>query len=363
MSEVPPGPQGPEEQPLPAATGWTRGRKLAAAAAAALLVLAVVITAVVLSLPKTESAAPPPTAPPTTASPTPTPTPPPKPAPAPPPEPAPTDLNILLVGSDSRVNARGEALAGNVSDQRGDALIFLHLPADRQSVYGISIMRDLWVDIPGFGGGKVNSALELGGVPLMTRTVGTLLGQPIQHTVMLDFEGFAGLTDAVNGVDVDIKVPFTSTLESGHYFGPGVNKLNGAQALDFVRERKAFSDGDYQRVRNQQTFLKAVLAKAVGSGVLVDRPTVHAFVTGVLPHVSVTPGLTQETLERLAFSLRTVPAGNGVFFTLPTAGIGTSPDGQSIVLQNPGATAEVAAALASGGLGNYVGSHNLQNGN
>ena len=361
MTQVPPAPQGPEEQPLPAAAGWTRRRKLATAAAAAVAVLAVVITAVVLALPKPESAAPPPAASP--AAPTPTPPPTPTPTPTPTPEPAPTDLNILLVGSDSRVSARAEAAAGKSSDQRGDALIFIHLPADRQSIYGISIMRDLWVDIPGFGPGKVNSALELGGIPLMTTTVGTLLGQPIQHTVMLDFEGFAGLTDAVNGIDVDVKVPFTSTLESGHYFAPGVNKLNGAQALDFVRERKAFSDGDYQRVRNQQTFLKAVLAKAVGSGVLVDRATAHAFVTGVLPHVSVTPGLTQETLERLAFSLRSVPAGNGVFFTLPTAGIGTSADGQSIVLQDRAATAEVAAALASGGLGNYVGSHHLQNGN
>lgn len=335
----------------------SRRRKLATAVAAALLVLAVAAAVFLLNRPRPETPAP--AAPPTVPSTAPTP----NATPTPTPEPPPADLNILLIGSDSRVNARAEAAAGDASDQRGDTLVFIHLPADRQRVYGISIMRDLWVDIPGYGGAKVNAALEIGGVPLETRTVESLLGTHIDHTVTVDFEGFAALTDAVGGIDVDVQLPFTSTLESGHYFPPGVNRLNGALALDFVRERKAFADGDYQRVRDQQTFLKAVLAKAVGGGVLADRASARAFVTGVLPHVSVTPGLTLETLERLAFSLRAVPPGNGTFFTLPTAGTGTSTDGQSIVLQDQAATAEVAAALSAGTLADYIASHNLQNGN
>ena len=347
--------------PAAAPGGMNRRRTIVIAIAAGLMVLAVAVAALLLNQPRTQPAASVETSAPaeTTPAPTPTPTPPPTPTP----EPPPTALNILLIGSDSRVNERAVAASGGTSDQRGDTLVFIHLPADRQSVYGISIMRDLWADIPGYGPGKINSALELGGIPLMTTAVGTLLGQPIQHTVMVDFEGFAGLTDAVNGIDVNVTLPFTSTLGSGQYFAPGVNRLNGAQALDFVRERKAFSDGDYQRVRNQQTFLKAVLAKSVGSGVLADRATVHAFVTGVLPHVSVTPGLTLETLEQLAFSLRTVPAGNSVFFTLPTAGVGTTATGQSVIWQSPAATAAVSAALSSGTLGEYVTANGLQNGN
>jgi len=313
---------------------------------AALLVFAIALTAYLVFRPRPESAAPAPSP----ATPAPTPTPSPTPTVKPTAEPAATDLNILLVGSDSRTDARAEAAAGATSDQRADTLVFLHLPADRQAIYGISIMRDLWVDVPGAGEGKVNSALELGGIPLQARTVEALLGTRIDHTVMIDFQGFAGLTDAVGGIDVDVQLPFTSTLESGHDFPMGMNRLNGAQALDFVRERKAFADGDYQRVRNQQTFLKAVLAKAAGGGVVADRAAARTFVTGVLPYVSVDPGLTPATLERLAFSLRAVPAGNARFFSLPTAGVGTSADGQSIVLQDPGATAEVAAALSSGTL-------------
>lgn len=353
-----PGQSGGEIGAEPAGDGRARRRRLLIAAAA-LVVLALVAAGVLLSRPRPE--APASTAPPAAPAPSPSATP--TPTPTPSPEPPPSDLNILLIGSDSRVNARADAVAGAASDQRGDALIFIHLPADRQHVYGISIMRDLWVDIPDHGEAKVNAALELGGLALETRTVEALLKTHIDHTVMADFEGFAALTDALGGIDVDVTLPFTSTLESGHTFTPGINHLSGPQALDFVRERKAFADGDYQRVRDQQTFLKAVLAKAVGGGALADRATARAFVTGVLPHVSVTPGLTLDTLERLAFSLRGVPAGNGAFFTLPTAGIGTSSDGQSIVLQDPAATAEVAGALSAGTLPDYIAAHNLQNGN
>ncbi|MCB5291964.1 Regulatory protein MsrR [Arthrobacter sp. SO3] len=224
-------------------------------------------------------------------------------------------------------------------------------------------MRDLWVDIPGHGAAKVNAGLELGGVPLMTQTVESLLGQHIDHTVMLDFQGFAAMTDALGGVDVDIKQAFQGTVDDYVYFPAGVNKLNGLQALAYVRERHAFADGDYQRVRNQQTFLKAVMAKLAAEGGLQDRNTVKQLVSTVLPHVTVSPGLNVETLEHLAFSLRATAPGNAVFFTLPTAGVGTSRDGQSIVLQDPAATAAVSAALSSGTLADYVAANNLQNGN
>ena len=308
-------------------------------------------------------AATPAAAPSTLPSPAPTAEPSTPPSPTPTPEPPAVALNILLVGSDSRINERAAAAAGSVSDQRGDALVFIHLSADRQSVYGISIMRDLWVDIPGYGAAKVNAGLSLGGLPLMTQTVEALLGTHIDHTVMLDFQGFAALTDALGGVDVDIKHSFTATADDKVHFPAGVNRLNGLQALAFVRERHAFADGDYQRVRNQQTFLKALMAKMAVEGRLADRNTVLKLVTTVLPHVTLDGSFSLESLEELVFSLRNTDPGRTVFFTLPTAGTGTSLDGQSIVLQNPAATAAVSAALGSGTLAGYVAANHLQNGN
>ena len=358
---------GTSPEPAEAAAGSTaapggtnRRRTIALAVIAGLVVLAVAVAAFLLNRPRTETAAPAQTsapAPETPAAPAPTPT------PTPTPDPPPVALNILLVGSDSRANNRAVAASGATSDQRGDALVLIHLPADRQSIYGISMMRDLWVDIPGHGAAKINAGLELGGVPLMTQTVEALLGQPIHHTVMLDFEGFAAMTDALGGVDVNIPRAFQGTVDDYVYFPAGVNRLNGLEALAFVRERHAFTDGDYQRVRNQQTFLKAVMAKMAAEGVLSDRSTVNQLVQTVLPHVTVSPGLTVESLEHLAFSLRSTPPGNAQFFTLPTAGLGFSRDGQSIILQNRAATAAVSAALASGTLGEYIAANGLQNGN
>ncbi|WP_082574892.1 LCP family protein [Arthrobacter sp. Soil763] len=322
-----------------------------------LLLTAGLAAAVVLLAPRTENPAPAQSpAPSAVATPTP------KPKPPPPPEPPPTALNILLVGSDSRVNQRAAAAAGKPSNQLADSIVFLHIPANRKQAYGISLMRDLWVDIPGHGQAKINSSLLMGGLPLVTRTVESLLGQRINHTVMVDFQTFAALTDAVGGVDVNVKVPFESTIDPGVRFAAGVNRLNGARALDFVRERKAFVDGDYQRVRNQQTFLKAVLTKVVKQGV-TDRATARKLATTALPHITVTPGLTLDALARLAFSFHTTPANGAVLFTLPTAGIGTSTDGQSIVLEDPAATAEIKAALRANKLSNYVAAHKLQNGN
>ncbi len=355
----------PSPPSSPAAGRRRRLVLLLGALLAVALAVAVAVSAYVLSRQQagdpTPDGAVTPAIAPATAPRLPSPSPPPSPTPTP--EPPAVALNILLIGSDSRVNERAVAAGGAASDQRGDALVLIHLPADRQSVYGISIMRDLWVNIPGRGSAKVNAGLELGGLPLMTKTVEALLGQHIDHTVMLDFQGFAAMTDALGGVDVDIKRSFTSTVDDRVYFPAGVNRLNGLQALAFVRERHAFADGDYQRVRNQQTFLKAMMAKMASEGGLADRDTVRKLIKTVLPHVTLDASFTMESLENLAFSLRNTAPGRGVFFTLPTAGTGFSRDGQSIVLQDPAATAAVSAALGSGTLAGYVAANNLQNGN
>lgn len=371
---IPPGQDVPGQPPGQAqgATGDGRRRRtLVVAIVAVLLMAAVAAAAFLLSRPPAGPAAP-------AGSPTPAETspPPPTPAPTPAPAPAPTPsetleppavaLNILLVGSDSRGNFREQeaaAAAGGFADQRSDALVLVHLPADRQQLYGMSIPRDLWVDIPGYGGAKINEALSVGGMPLVIRTVERLFGAPINHTVMMDFEGFKGLTDALGGVEVDVRLPFTSTHDSRHHFPAGVNVLNGATALEFVRERMAFRDSDFQRVRNQQAFLKAVLAKAGREGALASRAAVSQLVTTVLPYLWLDSGLTPGALASLGLSLRSLDAGNAVFFTLPTAGVGTSTTGQSIVLPDWAAITAVGAALRENRLGGYVAAYGLQGGN
>ena len=141
-------------------------------------------------------------------------------------EPAP--MNILVMGSDSRDKAEGSAAAaaaaGSASNQRADTLMLLHIPADRKNIYSVSLMRDLWIDIPDHGQAKINAALAYGGVPLMVQTVESLLQQRIDHVVSLDFAGFKGLTDALGGVEVNVKVPFTTVRGGKTYiFNKGMN--------------------------------------------------------------------------------------------------------------------------------------------
>lgn len=272
-------------------------------------------------------------------------------------------MNILLMGSDSRGATEADAAKGTATDQRADTLMLVHIPADRKNVYTMSVMRDLWVDIPGHGQAKINAALSLGGTPLMVQTIESIFHQRIDHVAMIDFEGFKGLTDALGGVTVDIKQPFTSNNLKGHYFQAGPNTLNGDEALAFVRERYAYADGDYQRVRNQQDYLKAVIKKSLDSQTLSNPVTINNLVGAISPYVTVDKSLDAAALGGLALELKDVRARNTVMFTLPTGGIGTSADGQSIVLTNPNAIQDISRALASDTLDEYIATNKFQNGN
>ena len=302
---------------------------------------------------KTEISAAP-ESPPQTATTKPSPSKPVKPAPKPvkPPPPPTLPMNILLVGSDHR---KGDAPTPNgLPNQRSDVMILVHLAADGRHAYGISLMRDLWVPIPGYGEAKINASLEQGGMPLAVKTVESLFGQKIQHSVMIDFEGFRGITEALGGVEVNNPVEFTASFDTHQHFPAGVIKLEGQRALEFVRERYSFADGDFQRVANQQLFLRSTLAKLLSARTLANPVTLYKLVSTASKYITVDKGLNAATLASLAYSLRNVRVQDAVSFTLPTAGFGTSTDGQSIILPDYGAVAQVGAALGKDRLGQYA---------
>ena len=292
--------------------------------------------------------------PPQTATAKPSPSKPVKPAPKPvkPPPPPTLPMNILLIGSDHR---KGDAPTPNgLPNQRSDVMILVHLAADGRHAYGISLMRDLWVPIPGYGEAKINASLEQGGMPLAVKTVESLFGQKIQHSVMIDFEGFRGITEALGGVEVNNPVEFTASFDTHQHFPAGVIKLEGQRALEFVRERYSFADGDFQRVANQQLFLRSTLAKLLSARTLANPVTLYKLVSTASKYITVDKGLNAATLASLAYSLRNVRVQDAVSFTLPTAGFGTSTDGQSIILPDYGAVAQVGAALGKDRLGQYA---------
>jgi len=250
--------------------------------------------------------------------------------------------NILLIGSDSRSNhdPDGDGAAGG----RSDTLMLAHVPADRNGVYLMSIMRDSWVDVPGHGMAKVNAAYAWGGIPLTVQTVEQLLDVRIDHVAEIDFEGFKDMTDALGGVTVDSPKAFEAR---GHTYTAGANRLDGDAALAFVRERYSFADADYTRVENQQAFMRGILDGVLSKGTITNPGRIQDFVTATSKYLSVDEGLTFQTLVGLGWSLRDVRPSDLTTFTMPTAGTGTSPGGQSIVNVNTLAVQSLSQAIRS----------------
>ena len=160
---------------------------------------------------------------------------------------------VLLVGSDARPGQ-------DPLRARADSIHLLSAnPATGQATI-LGFPRDSWVDIPGHGPGKINTALGLGGPELLARTVNRFTGLPVQFWVVAGFETFSRVVDEVGGIDVHVEVAMDDR-DSGAHFLPGYHHFDGGQALAFCRDRHDFADGDLSRSRNQGAVVLAALAK------------------------------------------------------------------------------------------------------
>ncbi len=253
---------------------------------------------------------------------------------APPVEGPTAPVNILMLGSDSRISA-GDPNAWEAGAQRTDAIMLVHLSADRQSAAAISIPRDSWVPIPGYGEAKVNAAFSYGGPSLMIQTVENLTGVRIDHFAVTDFESFTTLTDTLGGVEITVPDDTGGSVEQ---------TMTGAEALDFTRERYALANGDFGRVQRQQAWMRAIATKVHDDR--TDLLKMSRFLDAVTSSVAVDEGFTFDKMQGLLISAREISTGDITFMTAPYAGTGRSADGQSTVVLDRDAFDPLMQAVA-----------------
>jgi LCP family protein required for cell wall assembly len=238
-------------------------------------------------------------------------------------------MNVLLLGSDSR--------NPDTTASRSDTIMLLHLDADHQHAYGISIPRDTWVYIPagntphGNTHAKINSAYAWGGIPLAVTTVETFTGVRIDHVVLIDFAGFQHVVDALGGVDMTVDKTITSIFPPHRTFNQGRQHFTGAEALDYVRQRYQYPDGDFTRERHQWQLLNALLDKATDTGTLTNPGRLTTLAQAVTGSVTVDQSF---DLVDVALQLRDLRSSDITFLTNPNLGTGWE-DGQSVVLPDP----------------------------
>lgn len=286
-------------------------------------------------------------------------------------------VDILLVGVDSRTDAHGNPLteaeramlhAGDEIGTNTDTIVLMRVPDDGRSATAISLPRDAYVDIPGLGRGKINSAygvtkqkvyqnlLDQGateqeaerestqrGRQALIKSVAGLTGVAVDHYAEVSLLGFVLLTDAVGGVDVCLKNAVDEPL-SGARFPAGRQRLDGPRALSFVRQRHELPRGDLDRIVRQQVFMAQLVHQVLSARTLSDP--------GRLSELSDAVGRTvvlDDGWDVLSFlqQLQDLSAGEVTFETIPVADLnGMTSDGESVVRVDPEEVEKYVASLA-----------------
>lgn len=253
-------------------------------------------------------------------------------------------LNFLVLGSDSRLAV--PTVHADTIGQRSDTIMLIHVTADLQSAYVISIPRDSYVNIPAGGawpGGqnKINAAFSYGGPTLAAKTVYELTGLPLDGAIVVDFNGVRTMVDAVGGVQVCTTYTVRS-IHTDRIWPAGCNQMGGDSAQDFMRQRYRVPGSDFGRIHNQQLLLTALLSKAVSGGTFTNPVRFDAFLRAATGAITVDDDM---DVEGLALGLRGLRPDDLTFETLPhTCDSLSTPYGTAVQLDED-ATAEMFAAV------------------
>jgi LCP family protein required for cell wall assembly len=251
--------------------------------------------------------------------------------------------DILLVGVDDGLGTDlRDALAAEDWPKgvfRSDTIMVLHLADGPVEAQLISIPRDSYVPVRGYGRTKINAAFSYGGPSLLARTVEDLTALRIDHVAVVDLDGFREISEALGGVTVQVP-------------GTGPATLAGAAALKYVRERESLPNGDFDRIQRQQNFLRAMLTKTVSGGALKNPVAITRLLGLVTSHLAVDAGFTNGAIRSLALESRGLRTRDIRFVTVPVLGTATI-DGASVVRLDEVADRQMFAAVARGQFGSW----------
>jgi LCP family protein required for cell wall assembly len=278
-------------------------------------------------------------------------------------------IHILLIGGDRDY----------VLDQNTDTLIVVVVNRKTSQVSMLSIPRDLWVNIPTYGWGRINIAQRIGyrskypdgkGPGLLMRTIEENLGIPIDHWVRMGYEGFARMVDELGGVEMVVPCrvnlrykPPTSETEQEMILEAGVHHLDGATALRYVRTRRGGSD--FQRAQRQQQFIRAVWDQFKSPDIILKIPGLWSALKGSFGtdlKLGDVLALAPMALELKPHRVRSRYIGNGQVEGW------TTPEGWRVLLPVPEKVQQVVASLyappvANDQVANEAARIRVQNGN
>jgi LCP family protein required for cell wall assembly len=243
-----------------------------------------------------------------------------------------SEMNLLLVGMDSRngltAEQQEEFSTGEADGVLNtDSMMLVHIPADGSGASFVSLPRDTYVPIPGYGSGRLNSAYARGynategsdaekgsaGAQQLIQTISQFTGLQIDHFAEINLLGFINLSNIVGGVQVNL-CQATSDPYSGANFPAGVQTISGADALKFVRQRHFLPNYDLDRVVRQQVYIAGMLRNVLSSDLLLDLGKQKAIVEQVGGSVTLDQGL---SIFGLAAQMQGVKPGDITFQTIP----------------------------------------------
>lgn len=253
---------------------------------------------------------------------------------------------VLFAGTDKRSE---DGINDGVEGQRSDSIMLVHIPESGNASL-ISLPRDTYVEIPGYGPGKLNSAYSRGGPELLVLTVENLTGLTVDNYVEVGMDGIANLVDAVGGIELCLDYD-VSDAYSGLEWEAGCHESDGTTALAFSRMRYADPQGDIGRTARQRQVIAQVMNEVLTPSVLVNPFKQRDIVGSTATVLTVDQDTSLFDLARIAMPMRSIMGPDGIIGTPPIIDMNYQPGGVgSTVLLDPNTVDEFFAKVRDGSI-------------